>query len=219
MSTYYLFSDFDMEKGFTKEVEDNLHKDIKDDKTIAFIASDPDYGSGTDKYAIKYLEWFSEIGINFKKYRVIDNRMTEDEMKETIRNASVAFLMGGMTPVQFKFLKANELDKVIREYKGCVLGLSAGAINMAKISICSKGSGHDKTEIYEGINLVDISVEPHFIYKSSKSIPDELLSISKKYDIYAMCDESSIVCREKNKYFYGEIYLISNGKISRVETI
>lgn len=76
-------------------------------------------------------------------------------MKENIRNASVVFLMGGMTPVQFKFLKENELDEVLRKYQGCVLGLSAGAINMAKISICTRSGGDDKTEIYELYKLFE----------------------------------------------------------------
>ena len=218
MGTYYLFSDFDMEKGFTTDVASNLLIDIKDSKSIVFIASDPNYGTGTDKYAKKYLEWFSKIGIIFEGYRVIDNRMIKNEMKENIRNASVVFLMGGMTPIQFKFIKENELDKDLCEYQGCILGLSAGTINMAKVSICSKSSGHDKTEIYEGLNLVDISVEPHFDSENNKSTLEELLSISEKYKIYAICDESAIVCRYGSYLFYGEIYLISKGRVSKIDT-
>ena len=216
MSTYYLFSDFDMEKGFTTEVANNLYIDINDSKSIVFIASDPNYWIGTDKYAKKYLEWFSKIGINFEDYRVIDNRMLKNEMKENVRSASAVFLMGGMTPIQIKFIKENELYKELYEYQGCILGLSAGAINMAKVSICSKSSGHDKTEIYEGLNLVDISVEPHFNIENSKSTLEELLPISEKYKIYAMCDESAIVCRDGSYFFYGEIYLISKGKFSKL---
>lgn len=129
---------------------------------VTFFAYNPSCGMGADKYAKKYLKWFSEIGINFESYRVIDNRMIKNEMKENIRNASVVFLMGGVTPIQFKFIKENELDKDLCEYKRCILGLSAGAINMAKISICSKSFGHDETEIYEGLNLVYIKVKGSF---------------------------------------------------------
>lgn len=218
MGNYYLFSDFDMEKGFTNEVANNLHVDVKDSKSIVFIASDPDYGIGTDKYVMKYLEWFSKIGIIFKCYRVVDNRMGKNEMNENIRNASVVFLMGGPTSIQFNFLKEYELIKVLREYQGCLLGLSAGAINMAKICICTKSGGNDKTEIYEGLNLVNISVKPHFDINDRKSIIDELLPISRRYKIYAMYDESTIVCRDNNYFFYGEIYLIYDGKFSRIDT-
>lgn len=218
MGTYYLFSDFDMENGFTDDVANSLSVDIKDSESIVFIASDPDYGIGTDKYAKKYLEWFSKIGIIFKYYRIVDNRMSKNEMNESIRNASVVFLMGGPTPIQFNFLKEYELIKVLSEYQGCLLGLSAGAINMAKISICTKSGGNDKTEIYEGLNLVNISVKPHFDINDRKSIIDELLPISKRYEIYAMYDESAIVCRDNHYFFYGEIYLISDGKFSRVDT-
>ncbi|GFZ30017.1 hypothetical protein CSC2_05430 [Clostridium zeae] len=74
MSSYYLFSDFDMYKGFTAEVRDNLLIDIKNNFKIVFIASSPDFFEISDKYAKRYLGWFSDIGIDFKSSKVIDNR-------------------------------------------------------------------------------------------------------------------------------------------------
>ncbi|GFP76292.1 Type 1 glutamine amidotransferase-like domain-containing protein [Clostridium fungisolvens] len=217
MSAYYLFSDFDMDKGFTAEVRDNLLSDIKSDLKIVFIASSPDFFEITDKYAKRYLGWFSDLGINFKSSKVIDNRMKKEEMLEHIRYASVVFLMGGPTMIQFDFLKQNELHKALREYEGCVLGLSAGAINMAKVAICTAESEEDKTEIYEGLNLLDISIEPHFKGRGNETNLNELLRISEEHDIYAMCDNGAIVCRGKEQFFYGELYLISKGKIKKVD--
>ncbi|QAA32380.1 Type 1 glutamine amidotransferase-like domain-containing protein [Clostridium manihotivorum] len=216
MSVYYLFSDFHMEKGFTTEVVSNLLIDIKDNNKIVFIASSPEHNSNTDKYAQRYLEWFSNIGIKFKLSTVIDNRMRKGEMIENIKDASVIFLMGGQTLTQFKFLKENDLDKALRICEGCILGLSAGAINMAKISINTEKSGQDRAVIYEGLNLVDVSIEPHFNPKGSGIEYDKLLEASEKYDIYAMCDNSAIVCRGKEQFFYGEIYFISKGKLEKV---
>lgn len=217
MSAYYLFSDFDVDKGFTSEVRDNLLIDIKSDLKIVFIASSPDSFDITDKYSNRYLGWFSDIGINFKSSKVIDNRMNKYEMIKEIKEASVIFLMGGPTLIQIDFLKQNELHKALREYEGCVLGLSAGAVNMAKVSICTAEREEDKTEIYEGINLLDISIEPHFKVRGNETNLNELLRISEEHDIYAMCDNGAIVGRGKEQFFYGEIYLISKGKVKRID--
>ncbi|GKU25138.1 Type 1 glutamine amidotransferase-like domain-containing protein [Clostridium folliculivorans] len=216
MSAYYLFSDFDIDKGFTADVRNNLLIDIKSDLKIVFIASSPDCFEVTDKYAKRYLGWFSDIGINFKSSKVIDNRMKKNEMLEHIRDTSVIFLMGGPTLIQFDFLRKNELLKALKEYEGCVLGLSAGAINMAKVAICTAEGDQDKTEIYGGLNLVDISIEPHFKGRGDETNLNELLKISEEHDIYAMCDNGAILCRGNKAFFYGDIYLITKRNIEKV---
>lgn len=215
MAVYYFFSDF--EEGFTAEVTADLQKDLKKAGSIAFIASDPVNGTVTEKYAGIYLEWFKKAGIVMKDYRVLDNRIGKIEMQKSIRNADAVFLMGGMTTVQYRFLKENELDISLRNYQGCVLGLSAGAINMGRISICTKSAGHEKTEIYKGLDLMDISVEPHFEYSDRTAILEELRDISENTDIYAMCDKSAIVCRDSEPWhFYGDIYRVNRGSISKI---
>lgn len=65
MGKYYLFSDFNEEKGFSL-IANEFKKDIKDYNEIVFIASCPTIGEITDKYVKKYLEWFDRIGIHFK---------------------------------------------------------------------------------------------------------------------------------------------------------
>jgi len=88
--------------------------------------------------------------------------------------------------------------------------MSAGSINMAETSICTLSCGHNKQVIYKGLGCVDISVEPHFdIHKVS----DELLELSKEYVIYGLCDDAIIVCKDQEKRFYGEIYILKDHNI------
>jgi peptidase E len=212
MSKYYLLSDFSQETGFSLLTND-FKRDLKSYKLIVFIASNPIIGDITDKYAARYLEWFEKIGIIFEKSMVLDSRMDMKYMHIAIQNASLIYLMGGTTPLQMEFLLNNHLIEPICKADCLVMGLSAGAINMGKTSILTKTCGHDKQEVYNGIGLVDLSVEPHF---SPSEFNDELKQLSTKYKIYALCDESAIIIRENKISYYGDIYLLKDGSFIKI---
>lgn len=213
MGKYYLFSDFSQENGFSL-VEKDFKKDIKNYKQIVFIASNPSIGEVTDKYVERYLGWFERIGIYFENKVVLDNRMDNVKMINAINNASLIYLMGGTTDLQMKFLLDNELVEPLRKADCIVMGLSAGAINMAKTSILTVTCEHEKQEIYKGIGLVDKSVEPHF---SLDNFSEELRGLTYKYSIYGMCDESAIIVLGNECKYYGDIYLLKEGKAEKIE--
>ncbi|WP_404988002.1 Type 1 glutamine amidotransferase-like domain-containing protein [Clostridium culturomicium] len=215
MGKYYLFSDFSEESGLSL-VEDDFKRELKDYKKIVFIASNPDIGMVTDKYVERYMEWFDRIGINFESKVVLDNRLENRAMVEAIDRASLIYLMGGTTDLQMKFLLDNDLVKSLREVQCLIMGLSAGAINMAETSILTVTCEHEKQEIYNGIGLVDESVEPHF---SLDNFSEELKSLSYDHLIYGMCDESAIIIRDDKCNYYGEIYLLKDGKAEKVSMI
>jgi len=212
MGNYYLFSDFSEENGFSL-VADEFKKDIKNYNQIVFIASCPTIGEKTDKYVERYLEWFHRIGIQFKSKVVLDDRIDSIQMINAIKNASLIFLMGGTTPSQMKFLLENQLVEEICKVDCLIMGLSAGSINMAKTSILTITCGNDEQEIYNGIGLVDKSIEPHFVLSNFN---DELKKLSYKYLIYGLCDESAIIIRHNECSYYGNIYLLKGGNYEKV---
>ena len=212
MGKYYLFSDFSEENGFSL-VADDFKKDIKNYNQIVFIASCPTASEVTDKYVEKYLEWFERIGIHFNSKVVLDNRINSEKMIDAINNASLIYLMGGTTPLQMKFLLDNQLVNAIRNVDCLIMGLSAGAINMAEISILTMTCGHDKQEIYKGVGIVDKSVEPHF---TLDNYTDELKKLSYDYSIYAMYDESAIIIRDNQCVYYGDIYFLKDGNVKKL---
>lgn len=216
MDIYYFFSDFDSKKGFSKEVALNLKKDLIKSENITFIASDPDGYGSTDKYSGIYIKWFSYIDINFKKVNIIDNRMTKTEMQQCLKNTDVIFIMGGKTRNEYNFIKNNKLDDIIKKSRSCIIGISAGAINMAENSLSSEDYGIYENITYKGIGLADISVEPHFDIKKINPANKKIMEISQHQKIYAMCDNSAIISRDSEKYFYGEIYLIYKNEIVKI---
>lgn len=215
MGIYYFFSGFDKEKGFTTEIGENLRESISARKSLVFIASCPFGHEKTDLYTGYNMNWFRKIGIEFENVAVLDDRKTETQCAELINSASVVFLCGGTTLLQIEFVKQNNLIPVLKRFGGVVMGMSAGAINMAVDSFYSADEDHGQTHIYEGIGLADISVDPHFSIDNTTLLEKELLPFSEKIDIYAMCDDSAIVVNDGTRHYLGEIYIISKGNIKK----
>ncbi len=212
MSTYILTSMFP--NGFNAQTIEIFRQKITKRKKFAFVASEFEkIHEKTDYYFHYFLNMFEEVGIHFEKTYVIDGRMSVGEAQKAVTEADVIWLSGGDTPTQFQYFQEYGLDTVIKQHGGIIIGMSAGSINMAKISICTLSCGHYKQDIYNGLGCVDISVEPHFV---RSEVSNELIDLSKKYTIYGLCDDSFIVCSEKTIEFYGEIYKLSHGNIERL---
>lgn len=200
--------------GFPNEFSNILKKYIKEDMNFVFIASEfKNIYEKTDWYCNHFLNMFSDCGITFKNINVIDYRISKETAKELIKNADIIWLAGGDTPKQFSYLESYGLVQAIKEQSCIVIGMSAGAINMCKKAICTLTCEHEEQKIYDGIGLVEFSVEPHF---NKENITEELLLISESYPLYGLCDDSFIICNEDETLYIGDIFFINNRSITRV---
>ena len=206
MSTHILTSMFP--NGLNSEQGELFRTLLTERRSFVFIASEFEkMHEKTDKYFHFFLKMFQESAISFEETCVVDGRMTAEDAQKAVKEADVVWLSGGNTPVEFAYLKKYGLDTILRQHNGVVIGMSAGAINMAKNAICTLSCGHVKQEIYEGLGYVDFSVEPHF---RSDKLTDELLELSKEHVIYGLCDDSIIVSKDGKVSFYGEVYRIKD---------
>ena len=207
MSTYILTSMFP--NGFPMNIAEVFQQLITNRNSFAFIASEFEkMHEETDRYFVYFLNMFHEQGIFFDNEYVVDASMTCEEAQKAVEEADVVWISGGDTSTEFKYLKRYGLDKVVKQHQGVVIGLSAGAINLAETAICTISCQHDKQEIYEGLGCVNISVEPHFV---RSQLSDEVINLSKNFIIYGLCDDAMIVCKDDTKYFFGEVYEIKDG--------
>ncbi|MBQ2999636.1 MAG: Type 1 glutamine amidotransferase-like domain-containing protein [Clostridia bacterium] len=209
MAKYILTSMF--ADGFKEEISLCLKQLIKERNCFAFVASkfEKDFEK-TDRYFYHFLKMFEGISINFDKVYSIDGRRSLQEMQDIVKQSDVVWLAGGDSPAQMEYLKKFELDEIIRNHNGVIIGMSAGAINLGKTSICTVSSGHNIQSVYNGLGCVDISVEPHFCLDKDCQ---EILKLSQKHLIYGLCDESMIVLDHNNIEYYGKIFKIQKGKI------
>lgn len=200
--------------GFTPKFAERLQKLVTKREHFVFVASEFEKDhENTDRYFNFFLNMFRESGIVFSNACVVDGRMTKGEAQQVVASADVLWLAGGDTPTQYGYFETYDLIPVIKTRDGINIGMSAGAINMAKTAICTVTCEHDELKIYNALNLVDISVEPHL---NSVNISDELILLSERYPIYGMCDDSVIICEDDEVTYLGDIFLIDKCTVKRI---
>lgn len=214
----YIFSSFDKDIHFN-EVANYFKNDMVLYKNIVFIPANFENMEKVNGYANIDVSWFKEIGINLNGITVLNDTMTKEEMFRSIENADIIFLMGGDTLKQNDFLMKNDLKPIIKTFKKVVIGISAGAINLSNISLCSKDEedGVEKTITYEGIGRINYTIEPHFDIDSKILLQNELYPLSEKMTIYGLPNNTCVRIIDSNfEILYGDFYKISNNEVEKI---
>lgn len=192
----------------------NMKESINDYDKFVIIASDADNYEQNDYYLKLDMDVLAMSGINFKENVVLDNR-NKDDIVNVFKNSSLIFLSGGDTLKQNIFFNEINLKEYIRNIDACIVGISAGAINSAKIVFNSPEEEKDLTNpsILEGLGLTTINVEPHFdCDKISKIQMDAILKESNNRVIYGLPDKSYIF----NNKVYGKCYRVYKENIELI---
>lgn len=214
----YIFSSFDKDIRFN-EVANYFKNDMVLYKNIVFIPANFENMEKVNGYANINVSWFKEIGINLNGITVLNDTMTKEEMFRSIENADIIFLMGGDTLKQNDFLMKNDLKPIIKTFKKVVIGISAGAINLSNISLCSKDEedGVEKTITYEGIGRINYTIEPHFDIDNKILLQNELYPLSEKMTIYGLPNNTGVRIIDSNfEILYGDFYTIYKKSIKNI---
>lgn len=216
----YIFCGFSKEKKFGKKVSEFFKNDIKEKESIAFIPGEYGNYEKTERFILNDIEWFKEIGIEFKKKYILGKETySKKEMQDILKNANVIFLMSGYATCQNEFLEKNNLKEIIKDSNGIVVGISAGAINLGKISVCSKDipKGIEETSIYKGIGRIDYTFEPHFKNEKETELSPDLKYISSRIKLYGISNDVGIRLLNNNyELIDGTMYTIENKNIKKV---
>jgi len=192
----------------------NMKESINDYDKFVIIASDADNYEQNDYYLKLDMDVLAMSGINFKENVVLDNR-NKDDIVNVLKTSSLIFLSGGDTLKQNIFFNEINLKEYIKNIDACIVGISAGAINSAKIVFNSPEEEKDLTNpsILEGLDLTTINVEPHFdCDKISKIQMDAILKESNNRVIYGLPDKSYIF----NNKVYGKCYRVYKENIELI---
>lgn len=119
-------------------------------------------------------------------------------------------LRAGSTLAQIYNIKKLELIDALQYREGVTIGMSAGAINMAKKVVLARDLDENLLEMaqYDGIGLVDINIEPHLNKSSSEHIEDVKIA-SEVSPIYGLNDETFIKVVNGCMEIFGEYRLFS----------
>lgn len=211
MGIKYLLSGPDIEKGFEGEIVDLLKNDLRGKRNIYFISSTPDNYEMNDLFFNNCKRWFDDLGLDLNKYLLIDNRIVTNKLISTIKDADIIFLLGGDPFEQIGFLKNTKIDKFLKKFDGIIMGVSAGAMNMGNKVYYSKDDDYPESVIYDGLNLVDITIDPHFDPNNKDQI-SEFLKFSENIKIIGLPNISSIRVSNEVK-FIGEHYIAHGSQL------
>ncbi len=195
-------------RSFPWYVARRLGEELTRRESLVFVSAWPDDFARNDGDSSGMHGMFEEIGLPFDRHCVIDRRMEAASAARLIGEASCMFLMGGHPGQQMRLLLDYGLDEVIRTAGAAVLGVSAGAINMAVRSLDTKESPAP----YAGLGLANVTVKPHFD-PGDQQVLNTLLEISDRLPICAMEDDSAIFVTNERISDVGDIHWIHKGKM------
>lgn len=202
---------------------DKIHEYV-DDINCLYIPSNPYRQFLTNIISSHHKRAFEKSGFTVKSWDVF-SPFQKNILKKLISNANLIILAGGHVPTQNKFFNDIRLKQCIKDYKGLVIGISAGSMNSAtEVYAQPENFGEVKSTHYrrflKGLGIVDISVLPHYKEIKHQRIDNQRImedvtlldSYGRKF--YAIEDGAFIVATE-NK-IYGNCYVIKDGKIKKV---
>ena len=191
-----------------------------------FICSSPDTPEKTDEFAGHMRHTFSLAGVKFSQYIVLDNRNCQ-RAAELVREADFIILAGGHVPTQNAFFQKIGLCKLIKDFDGVVMGISAGTMNSAEVVYAQPEEPGEATDpkyqkFLPGLGLTKTMVCPHFqmvkddILDGLRLFEDITYGDSMGRQFYALPDGSYLHIKDGVEELRGEAYLIENGAFRQI---
>lgn len=197
--------------GFPAGFLEQLQRFLPRTESFVMVASDFSAHEKSERYLAGYLRDFSQKGIAFSQGRLVDFSVSPRQAVSMIEEADAVWLSGGPTLTQIRQIKEYGLIPVLQKRDGVTIGMSAGAINMARQVLLARdpGDGIESLCQYEGIGLVDFSIEPHFADAEKNRMADVLAAAEcAMRPFYGLYDESFIVEAQGTRSFFGPYRLL-----------
>lgn len=235
MAVYYYCSRIMPETRCWNDLKQILNLDLEGKKRrITYIS-----GSMTDTLPAKKVKEASksyrngaqknlvQLGVVTENANLIWKDAPLDVMTEQIMTSDIVYLLGGNPLEQMNFLRKHNLDSVLREYPGILIGVSGGAMSLGQnVVVPPCGEKYPQVSITPGIKTVDKSVMPHFEYAADHDKMEtkdgyiyvrDLLDISNSYDIIGLPNQSILRIDQTGAYALGdEPYHISQSQIEPI---
>lgn len=212
MNKIYLLSGPLKHGGFSSKIKPYLKEDLKNIKNCVLISTNPTDFIKNDEYKKRIIRDLKEVS-NIENYTLLDNRIVDKEGQKILNSAELIYLLGGNPVSQLKYIKDNCYDKIIKKSNAIIIGTSAGAMNLNKIAYYSKDEDINQSFFYNGLNLIDITIDPHFDIKNNIQ-KTEALKNSYKHQIYGLSDNAGIIIYKEQFTYVGDIYMIKKGEIT-----
>lgn len=202
--------------GFNEKIKEILNKELSECNSLVAIASSENseknlkYFNGNDN-SLGVKGMFGALKVKIDKYYLLDYKNSEVEMKKIIQKSDIIYLMGGDPFLQLKLIKKVNFIKLFENK--IIIGVSAGSMNLAKKAYYSKDDEYPKSCFYDGLGLVDLTIDPHFDIENKEQVY-EATKNSIEHTIIGLPNDSAIVIKDNDIMYIGEHYIFKNGKLN-----
>lgn len=210
-------------------INDELKKIIDENSKVSILPwsfatelldLDGFFKKGEKRYN-KYVSILKAIGIKEKNIKVLDcYKQSNDSIKKDINNSDVLLFTGGNPEMLYsKVVQSKECLYEIKNYKGIIIGSSAGAVlQLKRYFITAKNNYYKNFAFYDGFGNIDDSfyLDVHTI--KNKKYLEKLQKVANETGkiVYAMTDSGIIIYKRDTKKFnkYGEVIIFEAQNIS-----
>ena len=199
---------------------DCIRQFLPPDCRFLYICSSPERRDLNCRFGADVFCAFAEAGMFFSSFQVLD-AYNADRAEELVGNSDFIVLAGGHVPTQNAFFQQIGLRKLLENYSGVVMGISAGAMNAADVVYAQPEeegeSGPDYERFIPGLGLTGINVLPHYqkvrdyYLDGLRLFEDITYADSYGHIFFAIPDGSYIVADEEGQVLFGEAYRICDG--------
>lgn len=190
------------------------------------VSSFPDDLEITDRMAWELRECFEWANMKFDHYEVIDRR-TADKATDILKRANLVILCGGHVPTENAFFQEIKLRKLLKDFNGVLMGISAGSMNCADVvysppELKGEALNPDYRQYLKGLGLTNVNIMPHFQNMRNERIDGYHLvrdiMAPHSYDkmIYCLTDGAYILITQSETLLCGEAYRLSRGVLRQV---
>ena len=199
----------------------NLQKHVAPGGRFLVIAAYPDGAARNDEMAQTFAGCFGWHGMGFTRVDVLDSR-NQEHAAELVAASDVILLAGGHVPTENAFFKEIGLRKLLKGYKGVIMGVSAGSMNAADTVYVQPEEAGEAIDPHfvrwtQGLGLTDKNILPHYnmvkdnILDGLRLFEDVTYPDSAGHPLYVLMDGSYILEADGESTLYGESYLLHNG--------
>lgn len=204
---------------------DRIREDLPENPSCLFVASSPDDRAATCEFGAAMFCAFSEAGIHFSGYEILD-RWTEEYAADLIMGSDLIILAGGHVPTQNEFFHEIGLSVLLQDYEGVIMGISAGSMNSAAVVYVQPEEEGESAPEFErflpGLGLTDIQICPHYqkvkdnILDGQRLFEDITYADSEDNCFFALPDGSYICIHDEEVLLCGEAYTIHDGELEQI---
>ena len=204
----------------------NLRACWKPDSRLVVVCSDPHNHPLNDEMCDTFTKAFRYHGLTVSSSILLDSR-TECHASRIIALSDVVLLGGGHVPTQNAFFARIALRKLLREYTGVIIGISAGSMNCTDVVYAQpelSGESIDPTfnRFIPGLNLSRVQILPHYqmvknnLLDGKRLFEDITFGDSHGREFIALIDGSYVMRRDDSYTLFGEGYRIRDGVMTRI---